>query len=78
MQAGGLAGALFTAAKDAALDAFLARRIGFTDMAGVVEAVLDRHLSEMSANLTDLSLDNIEMADILARNHVDARAAVRA
>jgi 1-deoxy-D-xylulose-5-phosphate reductoisomerase len=35
MALGGLAGAVFNAAKEAALDAFLAGRIGFLDMAGL-------------------------------------------
>jgi len=38
---GGLAGAVFNAAKEAALDAFIAGRIGFLDMAGLVEHVLN-------------------------------------
>ncbi|MFO7856959.1 MAG: 1-deoxy-D-xylulose-5-phosphate reductoisomerase [Paracoccaceae bacterium] len=42
MAAGGLAGAAFNAAKEAALEAFMARRIGFLDMAATVEATLDR------------------------------------
>ena len=39
---GGQAGAAFNAAKETALDAFIAGRIRFTDMAAVVEKVLDR------------------------------------
>lgn len=42
MAAGGLAGAAFNGAKEAALDAFLAGRIGFLDMAAVVEEVMSR------------------------------------
>jgi 1-deoxy-D-xylulose-5-phosphate reductoisomerase len=38
---GGLSGAVFNAAKEAALDAFIAGRIGFLDMAGLVEHVLN-------------------------------------
>ena len=41
MEAGGLAGAAFNAAKERALDAFIAGEIGFLDMADVVERVLD-------------------------------------
>jgi 1-deoxy-D-xylulose-5-phosphate reductoisomerase len=41
MEEGGLAGALFNAAKETALDAFLARRLRFTDMAVVVTRTLD-------------------------------------
>ena len=39
---GGLAGAVFNAAKEAALDAYLLRAIGFLDMAVLVEHVLER------------------------------------
>lgn len=42
MAIGGLAGAAFNASKEAALDMFLDRQIGFLDMARVVEAVLHR------------------------------------
>ncbi len=42
MEVGGLSGAAFNAAKEAALDAFIAGRIRFTGMAEVVERVLDR------------------------------------
>lgn len=78
MEEGGLAGAVFTAAKEAALDAFIAGRVGFMDMAGLVEAALDHHVSSSDAKMSNQSLDSIEKADILARNHVDARASVLA
>ena len=42
MAAGGLAGAAFNAAKEAALDLFLARRLPFLGMAALVERVLER------------------------------------
>lgn len=41
MAAGGMAGAVFNAAKEQALDDFIARRIGFTDMAPRVEMTLE-------------------------------------
>lgn len=41
MAAGGASGAVLNAAKEQALDDFLAGRIGFTDMSRAVEAVLD-------------------------------------
>ncbi len=55
----GAAGAVFNAAKEVALDGFLDRRIGFMDMAGVVEATLARydsaaHLSRGPASLADV------------------------
>lgn len=42
MATGGLMGAVFNAAKEAALDGFLAGEIGFTDMARVVARVMER------------------------------------
>jgi len=59
MDCGGAAGAVFNAAKEVALDGFLSGRIGFTDMARVVEAVLARYdagpgLSEAPASLSDV------------------------
>ncbi|WP_299191079.1 1-deoxy-D-xylulose-5-phosphate reductoisomerase [uncultured Litoreibacter sp.] len=66
MEAGGLAGAVFTAAKDAALDAFIARQIGFTDMAEVVDATLSTLSGEIAAS-GQLSLDSVLAADHLAR-----------
>ena len=73
--AGGLSGAVFNAAKEVALDAFLDRRIGFAGMAEIVETVLD----ELSADATlqaDVILDNVRAADHLARQRADA--AIRA
>jgi 1-deoxy-D-xylulose-5-phosphate reductoisomerase len=59
MAVGGAAGAVFNAAKEVALEGFLDRRIGFMDMAGVVEATLARydsgaHLSQRPASLADV------------------------
>lgn len=42
MEMGGLAGAAMISAKEAALDAFIAQRIRFTDMAPIVASVLDK------------------------------------
>jgi 1-deoxy-D-xylulose-5-phosphate reductoisomerase len=66
MARGGLAGAVFNAAKECALDGFLAGQLRFTDMAGVVEAVLGEAAAQghMDAAMT---LDNVEAADHLAR-----------
>ncbi|SNR39920.1 1-deoxy-D-xylulose-5-phosphate reductoisomerase [Puniceibacterium sediminis] len=71
MAAGGLAGAVFNAAKEQALDAFIDRRIGFLQMAEVVETVLDR-LSAHAGNMNAvISLDNVRQADHLARVTAD-------
>ena len=67
METRGMAGAVFNAAKETALDAFIAGEIGFTRMAGVVEEVLSRvsaHPGHIDAGFT---LDNIRQADHLAR-----------
>jgi 1-deoxy-D-xylulose-5-phosphate reductoisomerase len=66
MEAGGLAGAVFTAAKEAALDAFIARQIGFTHMAEIVDATLST-LSGEIAGSDGASLDSVLAADHLAR-----------
>ncbi len=64
MDMGGLAGAAFNAAKEAALDMFLAREIGFLDMARVVRAVL----SQIDANKNgDVTLDAVIAMDAQAR-----------
>jgi 1-deoxy-D-xylulose-5-phosphate reductoisomerase len=67
MQAGGHAGAIFNAAKEVALDAFIARQIGFLDMAGVVEDVLDQLLAREGLNCDDITLESVNNADHLAR-----------
>ncbi|WP_372612558.1 1-deoxy-D-xylulose-5-phosphate reductoisomerase [Aquicoccus sp.] len=67
MARGGLSGAVFNAAKEAALDGFISGRIGFTGMAGVVETVLDRIGSNEGLIDARMSLDNIRAADHMAR-----------
>jgi 1-deoxy-D-xylulose-5-phosphate reductoisomerase len=67
MATGGAAGAVFTAAKEAALDAFLAGQIGFMDMAAVVEAVLERMAGEMALAQVPQSLDIVLQIDHLSR-----------
>lgn len=49
MEADGLSGAVFNAAKEAALDAFLIGAIGFLDMAILVEHVLEKLAPEAAA-----------------------------
>lgn len=67
MQAGGLSGAVFNAAKEAALDGFIAGELGFMEMAEVVETVLDQFAADLSLKNAELSLDNVLQADHLAR-----------
>jgi len=67
MQAGGLAGAVFNAAKEKALDGFIAGQIGFLDMARIVEDVLT-HMSSTSGHIdAAVTLDNVAKTDHLAR-----------
>ncbi|TNC51125.1 1-deoxy-D-xylulose-5-phosphate reductoisomerase [Rubellimicrobium rubrum] len=72
MEEGGLSGPVFNAAKEAALDAFLAGAIGFTDMAPVVTRTLDRMsgdsgLPRLSPDDAVPSLEDVLEADRLAR-----------
>ena len=74
MEAGGLAGAVFNGAKEAALDAFIAGQVGFLDMARIVETVLakmssGRHIS------AEITLDNVVHADAEARRLAQDAAA---
>src|SRR6056297_998726 len=78
MEEGGLAGAIFNAAKERALDHFIAGRIGFMEMAPLVETVLERMLAMPEAQVTpggdDLTLDRVVATDHLARDCADAAA----
>ncbi|MFZ5709495.1 MAG: 1-deoxy-D-xylulose-5-phosphate reductoisomerase [Pseudomonadota bacterium] len=76
METGGSAGAAFNAAKEAALDAFIAGRVGFTAMAGVVEEVLARMSAGTGLGIPPASLDNVIETDLEARRH--ARAVIAA
>ena len=55
LRAGGAAPAILSAANEVAVEAFLGRRIGFLDIARLVEAVLDR-LGQQSADTLDAVL----------------------
>ena len=66
MEAGGLSGAVFNAAKERALDGFIDGEIGFLDMASVVEDVLaimagDSHM------VADMTLETVMAVDREAR-----------
>ncbi|MFM2389056.1 MAG: hypothetical protein RLZZ437_611 [Pseudomonadota bacterium] len=63
----GQAGAVFNAAKEVALDHFLAGGIGFVDMAGVVEDTLSLVSSDISLGKAANSLEEVMGADHLAR-----------
>lgn len=70
MEQGGLSGAVFNAAKETALDAFIDKKIGFLDMAAVVERVLDRVGHSFSSESECLNLDNV-----MAMDHIGRRTA---
>jgi 1-deoxy-D-xylulose-5-phosphate reductoisomerase len=68
MRAGDLMGAAFNAAKEKALDAFLARQIGFLQMSEVVKSVIDT-LPDTDHGFEDaLNLEHILGMDALARD----------
>ncbi len=67
METRGLSGAVFNAAKEVALDHFIAGAIRFTDMAGIVEDVLARLSGELRLNNAALTLEDVLETDHLAR-----------
>ena len=73
LRAGGAAPAILSAANEIAVEAFLARRIGFLDIARLVETVLDR-LGQQSAD----TLDAVLHWDQEARRQATRSAASRA
>lgn len=64
---GGLSGAVYNAAKEIALDAFIAHQIGFLDMARVVEAVLERIFVKNVSKDDNFSLENVLNMDQIGR-----------
>ena len=71
MCTGGASGAAFNAAKEQALDLFLERKVGFLDMAKLVETVLDGGHSGSEQALT---LDQIKETDAVSRAKVNEAA----
>lgn len=76
MTTGGLSGAIFNAAKETALDGFIEGRIGFLDMAAVVEETLENMTDECLANAV-ITLDEVQSADHLARIRAGERIEAR-
>lgn len=72
MAVGGLAGAVFNGAKERALDAFIDGRIGFLQMAEVVERVLDDLCARSGLIDATMTLDIVVQTDHLAREQADA------
>lgn len=78
MRLRGLSGAVFNAAKEIALDHFLEGRIGFLQMADVVEETLTRLSGEMRLERDVMTLEDILAADHLARVRAGEIALARA
>jgi 1-deoxy-D-xylulose-5-phosphate reductoisomerase len=74
----GLAGAAFTAAKEVALDHFLAGEIGFMDMSAVVETVLEGLNRDFGTNSAIMTLEDVQGMDHLARMRAGEIARARA
>ena len=68
MAARGLAGAAFIAAKDVALDLFIAGKIGFMAMSGLVEDTLAKVSADTGLGKAAASLDDVMGMDLLARH----------
>jgi len=71
MQAGGHTGAVFNAARERALDHFIAEKIGFMQMAEVVEEVLARLSAQSGLTNAEMTLDSVLEMDHLARKSAD-------
>jgi 1-deoxy-D-xylulose-5-phosphate reductoisomerase len=67
MEAGGLTGAVFNAAKERALDGFLAGACSFTDMARIVDRVVDVMLSKEGLQNATITIDSVNEVDAIAR-----------
>ncbi|WP_299424733.1 1-deoxy-D-xylulose-5-phosphate reductoisomerase [uncultured Shimia sp.] len=71
LELGGHAGAIFNAAKERALDGFLAHHIGFLQMAEVVEEVLTQLSPSHCRKNAEMTLDTVLETDHLARKTAD-------
>lgn len=67
MEIGGHAGAVFNGAKESALDAFIAGRLGFTQMAEVVTDVIEIMSGDGLGNAA-FTLESVREADQMARD----------
>lgn len=75
MQRRGLMGAVFNAAKERALDHFIAGAIRFTDMAEITARVLDQIETQSGLIESAMTLDNVTKIDHIARKAADVAAA---
>ena len=67
MALGGISGAVFNAAKETALDGFLAKQIGFLDMSIIVEKTITEICHLKNCHKTEICLSNILDIDSLSR-----------
>jgi 1-deoxy-D-xylulose-5-phosphate reductoisomerase len=67
MRMGGMAGCAFNAAKEVALDCFIAGNIGFLDMSALVEATLNRLSADNCLGKAATSLEEVLQMDQVAR-----------
>lgn len=72
MARGGLAGAVFNAAKETALDGFIAGQLKFTQMSDVVSQVLEQMDARGGHIDATMTLDNVLQTDHLARKAAQA------
>ena len=71
-------GAVFNAAKETALDGFIAGQIKFIQMAAVVEDTMS-HMAALDGHIAaTMTLDNVLQVDHLARKAAQAAIAKRA
>ena len=78
MAAGGMMGAVFNAAKETALDGFIAGQLRFTQMSDVVADTLD-HMNASDGHIgATMTLDNVMQVDHLAREAAKAAIHKRA
>jgi 1-deoxy-D-xylulose-5-phosphate reductoisomerase len=76
--AGGMTGTVFNAAKETALDGFIAGRVGFTTMADVVAQTLEDKTASDGLIGATMTLDNVLRVDHLARKAAKAAIDKRA
>ena len=67
MALGGISGAVFNAAKETALDGFLAKQIGFLEMSIIVEKTITEICHLKNCHKTEICLSNILDIDSLSR-----------
>ncbi|SHG23260.1 1-deoxy-D-xylulose-5-phosphate reductoisomerase [Cognatishimia maritima] len=67
MEMGGLSGCVFNAAKEIALDGFIDHKIGFLEMAIIVEDTLTKMSGDTALLYADMTLDTVNAVDQEAR-----------